>query len=204
MFQYCEELQTERTRLQNHISELEEILKASDNEKDQVLKGLREHLESTQQQLTERENLVRTLSEESRVLHKQLIDVAQQCQGLARKLTERSDVTDKVTRETLQTVSVHKRSYSIIGYSLKQAAWKAMVNTKLIYEKTTAYITSRHTAQRETERRQKHQQHTHTKTATRNKAYRLINTFTCIKASRHASENHNIRETRVKHNIREK
>lgn len=95
----------ERTRLQNHITELDQILKASDNDKDKVVKDLREQLDNTQHQLTERENLVKALSEESRILQKQLIDVAQQCQELARKLTERGSSADKINRETLQMVS---------------------------------------------------------------------------------------------------
>lgn len=104
MFQCNEDLENERTRLLTRIAELDQILKSSDNEKDQVVKGLREQVEYTQRELVARDNLVRTLSEESRVLQKQLLDVAQQCQELARKLNEQGTSAEKVTKETLQKV----------------------------------------------------------------------------------------------------
>lgn len=100
-------------------TQLDQVLRASDNEKDKVVIGLREQLEHAHRELTVRENLVKTLSEESRVLQKQLMDVAQQCQKLARKLNEQGTSAEQITKELYQTVGLYTCDFLCIYFSPK-------------------------------------------------------------------------------------
>lgn len=56
-------------------------------------------------ELTSRDTLCTSLSEETRMLQKQLEDVALQCQELCKRLQEQGHNTDKIVQTALKAVS---------------------------------------------------------------------------------------------------
>ena len=72
--------------LQAKILELENVLKASDNDKDSAIKRLRDELALANNELSKRGYECLSLAEERSTLQNQLKEVAQKCQELALKL----------------------------------------------------------------------------------------------------------------------
>jgi CTP-dependent riboflavin kinase len=102
----CNELRIQHSNQQTRIAELEQVLRSSDNEKDRTINELREKINHITRELTSRDTLCTTLAEETRMLQKQLEDVARQCQELAKRLTEQGHNTDKIIQTALKAVSL--------------------------------------------------------------------------------------------------
>ncbi|XP_060584728.1 centrosomal protein of 55 kDa-like [Ruditapes philippinarum] len=98
----CNELRIQHSNQQTRIAELEQVLRSSDNEKDRTINELREKINHITRELTSRDTLCTTLAEETRMLQKQLEDVARQCQELAKRLTEQGHNTDKIIQTALK------------------------------------------------------------------------------------------------------
>lgn len=101
----CNELRIHCSNQQTRIAELEQFLRSSDNEKDRTINELCEKLNHLTRELNSRDTLCTTLAEETRMLQKQLEDVARQCQELAERLQEQGHNTDKIIQTALKAVS---------------------------------------------------------------------------------------------------
>ncbi|XP_045190567.2 NF-kappa-B essential modulator-like [Mercenaria mercenaria] len=145
----CSELRIQCSNQQTRIAELEQVLRSSDNEKDRTINELREKINHMTRELTSRDTLCTTLAEETRMLQKQLEDVARQCQELAKRLTEQGHNTDKIVQTALKagTKDGTEASKTIIeeNKSLKQKVreitemnkrWQDYNNQREAYVKT--------------------------------------------------------------------
>ena len=94
--------------LQTRVAELEQVLRASDNDKDKTITKLREELQHAQRELNSRTTLCTTLAEQTEELQRQLQSVAQQCQDLAKRLQEqgKQETGNKKVVEAKQKSSV--------------------------------------------------------------------------------------------------
>ena len=84
--------------------QFENLLKASDNDKDTVIKTLRDELDAASNELNKRGHECLSLAEERSTLKNQLKEVAQKCQELAQKLEKQrsSDSRSPVETEIYQ------------------------------------------------------------------------------------------------------
>lgn len=100
------EAELQQEDLTSKIRELEDVLKASDNDKDATIKRLRDELALANQELSRRGYECLSLSEEKTTLQNQLREVAQKCQELAQKLERhRAGAQSPVETEIKQTRS---------------------------------------------------------------------------------------------------
>lgn len=97
------EVEQQKEEMQTKIRELEDVLKASDNDKDATITKLRDELALANQELSRRDYECLNLTEERATLQNQLKEVAQKCQELALKLErQRSGARSPVETEIKQ------------------------------------------------------------------------------------------------------
>ena len=94
------ETEQRNEELKSQIVELENVLKASDNDKDSAIKRLRDELDAANNELNKRGYECLSLAEERSTLKNQLKEVAQKCQELALKLEKQRSMDSRSPFET--------------------------------------------------------------------------------------------------------